>query len=297
MIQFILILLVSAVGTRAGADIRAEYAAALQDHANPTGTVEARWKSSFDEHRFLRFNPTSGAFLSITRHDINLRDDGGRCFHSSPPFTSFTEITDEAWKAGFDSAVDQLTLYFVLRSFKAESEQTLSIRRDESSSFLIAAEYVNDSRGVPHEIYRKFPANRLLRVDWTVGPSFDVVQRHHPDKNFQSVYKPAEKSPKGAWLLDSDQLRLLEARVVPHDPKKFTQDQARDDVKMLSRSNERKLVYSVKPVDDPLVATPISDAERATLQKGSGNPSWRWPLLGAGALVIVAAWIARRRTA
>jgi hypothetical protein len=289
----------SQVASKADSDLAARLAA---QEPPSESSIEARWRpETGSEYLFLRFNPKTGAFLQLSPRNANLRTPKGVCLFSKPPFHSFSDVTGEADRALFDSAVDDLTLFFLLRSFTSSSEQILSVESLPDGASLIKTAFVNDTRSIPLEFHRKYPANKLVKHAWLLPQSFGFVEKRYLSEESADGrvvrFMSHERSPKGAWLMDFGNLLLRDARVVPYRESDYSENAVLDALELLSREATRKLVFSRVSGDGISVASPISVAESDALRTSSRVSPWRWPLLGAGALVIVAAWIARRRTA
>lgn len=273
-----------------------EYERALAQQIPAGVMIEAHWENHVNFHQFLRFDLESGAFVSLTPLYCNLRDPQGRSFVSKPPFETFEEIVDPIFLPHFDGVLDSLTSFFLLRSFSTPSKTVEPMTLAEGG-FRVKTTYVNDARDIPYEVYERANANRLTPMEWFIPADFSRIEMTSLKTGKVSTRVPSEKSPRGAWLLEDERNTLRSARTLPSNPKAFTPDAAREDYTRLSRMSERRLVFSRTKTGDPTVANPPTPAELEASQARNTTPAWRWPLLGAGVLVFVAAWIARRRSA
>lgn len=280
-----------------GAQPSAEFERALKQQTPPGVMVEALWENDVKFHQFLRFDTNTRAFILLSRLECHLRDPQGRCFYSSPPFNTFEEISDPVEIPHVDGLLDSLTCFFLLRSFITPTKSVEPMTLLDGGAFRVNTTYVNDARGIPYEIYERFPANRLTPLEWTIAPDFSRIEKAYPALGKSFTIVPTEKAPKWAWLMENERNILRSVRTLPSDPSAFTHDAARNDFTKLSRMSERRLVFSRTKIGEPNVANPPTQAEIDAQNARNAAPAWRWPLLAAGVLVIAAAWFAKRRSA
>jgi hypothetical protein len=274
-----------------------DYASSLVKMNTTAGMVEAKWANEQNSHDFLRLDLATGSFVHVNSFECRIRDAAGKCLYARAPLDNFEEMKDPMWIGGFDGLLDRLTLYFLLRSFKDPSKSVDPVSYVDGVGFQVSTRYVNDARGIPYEIYERSNANRLTSLVWTIPSDFSFVEKKYAEGGTIARYTPSERSPPGAWLLEHPQQRLKSVRTLPSNAKAFTIEAARDAYAEMTRVSERRKVFSKAASGDPLVASPMTQAEIDAEKAQSDTPAWRWPLLGAGALIIVAAWIARRRAA